>query len=366
MNSASFIALDIGCRGAAVGLFLMFAAIRLRDRPNSATARLSAALEICAIVYAIRGAPAFPPLRDWWSLPIMAISWGASSVFWLWAHATFDDEFELRRWHATPWAAMVGMGLLGSHGISSWPSLAIIAGRALPLATLLLALLAVAQTLATWRADLVAGRRRLRVVVLIGALTYVIASPLVDLLMPSMAFSSPTGNLLDALGLCVLAMVVGWGLLRAAGRDQNARPVPTTGGGFHQAMPIGQAGEDACLPVEPALLRRLERLMTVERAYRREGLTIGSLSVLMGLPEYRLRQIINEGLGFRNFNAFLNRYRIDEAKTALADSNQKDVPVLTIAMDAGFQSLGPFNRAFKVDTGYTPTEFRRLALAKAP
>jgi AraC-like DNA-binding protein len=113
-------------------------------------------------------------------------------------------------------------------------------------------------------------------------------------------------------------------------------------------------------------LRRLERLMTAERAYRREGLTIGSLAALMNLPEYRLRQIINEGLGYRNFNAFLNRYRIAEAKTALADSSQKDVPVLTIAMDSGFQSLGPFNRAFKADTGLTPTEFRRLALAKEP
>jgi AraC-like DNA-binding protein len=39
--------------------------------------------------------------------------------------------------------------------------------------------------------------------------------------------------------------------------------------------------------------------------------------------------------------------------------------VLTIAMDAGFQSLGPFNRAFKADTGLTPTEFRRDALAES-
>jgi AraC-like DNA-binding protein len=32
---------------------------------------------------------------------------------------------------------------------------------------------------------------------------------------------------------------------------------------------------------------------------------------------------------------------------------------LTIARDAGFGSIGPFNRAFKADTGGTPTEFRR-------
>jgi AraC-like DNA-binding protein len=32
-------------------------------------------------------------------------------------------------------------------------------------------------------------------------------------------------------------------------------------------------------------------------------------------------------------------------------------------MDAGFQSIGPFNRAFKAATDLTPTEFRRLAVA---
>jgi AraC-like DNA-binding protein len=113
------------------------------------------------------------------------------------------------------------------------------------------------------------------------------------------------------------------------------------------------------------LLRRLDHLMSVERIYRQEGLTIAVLAARLDLPEHRLRQVINEGLGHRNFNAFLNRYRIDEAKAALSDPGQREVPVLTIAMDAGFQSIGPFNRAFKADTGITPTEFRRDALARS-
>ena len=52
-------------------------------------------------------------------------------------------------------------------------------------------------------------------------------------------------------------------------------------------------------------------------------------------------------------------------KAALSDPSQRDVQVLTIAMDAGFQSIGPFNRAFKADTGMTPTEFRRHALTRS-
>ena len=40
------------------------------------------------------------------------------------------------------------------------------------------------------------------------------------------------------------------------------------------------------------------------------------------------------------------------------------MPIVTIALDAGFQSLGPFNRAFKAQTGMTPSEFRRARLGE--
>ncbi len=99
--------------------------------------------------------------------------------------------------------------------------------------------------------------------------------------------------------------------------------------------------------------------MTDERAYRQDGLTIGGLAQQLGLPEYRLRRLINQALGYRNFNSFVNRYRIAEVKAALADPRQAEVPVLTMALDAGFSSLGPFNRAFKAETGMTPSEYRR-------
>jgi AraC-like DNA-binding protein len=155
-----------------------------------------------------------------------------------------------------------------------------------------------------------------------------------------------------------------WNLLRAADTQQGSILLPAAGDASGSARSMASDGVDKPPEIEQALLRRLEQLMTVERAYRREGLTIGSLSAELGVPEYRLRQLINEGLGHRNFNAFLNRYRTEEAKAALADPEQREVPVLTIAMDAGFQSVGPFNRAFRAATDLTPTEFRRLALAK--
>ena len=117
-------------------------------------------------------------------------------------------------------------------------------------------------------------------------------------------------------------------------------------------------------PVDQGLVAALERLMTAERAYRQDGLTIGGLAQQLGLPEYRLRRLINQALGYRNFNSFVNHYRIAEAKAALVDPAQAEVPVLTIALDAGFSSLGPFNRAFKAETGMTPSEYRRLSPEK--
>ena len=76
------------------------------------------------------------------------------------------------------------------------------------------------------------------------------------------------------------------------------------------------------------------------------------------LPEYRLRRAINQGLGERNFNAYLNGFRLAEVREALSDPAQRETPILTIALDAGFGSLAPFNRAFRAAEGCTPSEYR--------
>ena len=103
--------------------------------------------------------------------------------------------------------------------------------------------------------------------------------------------------------------------------------------------------------------------MAEERAYRAEGFSITALAARLGEPEYRVRRAINGEMGHRNFTAFLNGFRLDEVRAALADRAQREVPILTIALDAGFGSLGPFNRAFRDAEGMTPTEYRAARLA---
>ena len=303
-----------------------------------------------------------PAALEWWEPFVLALAGGNSVVFWLWARAAFDDDFVVKPWHGGLWAVITGLQFFVA-GWSLWPTFDRAIDRTLSLTTLGLALLAAAQTLATWRTDLMAGRRRLRLVVLIGASAYIAIVAAANFSgTPSMSFSS-MASVANAFGLFGLVGLSAWDLLRAAD-TQSSSLLPATADASGSARAKARDGAGKPPEIEQALLRRLEQLMVVERAYRREGLTIGSLSAELGVPEYRLRQLINEGLGHRNFNAFLNRYRIEEAKAALADTGQKEVPVLTIAMDAGFQSVGPFNRAFRAATDLTPTEFRRLALAK--
>jgi AraC-like DNA-binding protein len=100
-------------------------------------------------------------------------------------------------------------------------------------------------------------------------------------------------------------------------------------------------------------------------AWRKEGLTIASLAEQVGTPEHRLRRLINDHLGHRNFAAYVNARRIEAAKRLLSDPAKVKTTVAAVAFDLGFGSLGPFNRAFKEATGHTPTEWRRKSFEQA-
>jgi AraC-like DNA-binding protein len=356
-------ALDLGLRGAAAGLFLMMlAVVLLRVRPIDTVKLLGAAMAASGAAYAIATAPLVPKAASWWMLAILVAN---PVIFWLWARATFDDEFVVRRWHGALWLVIVGIGFTVFLTWTTWPTLARASARLLSVTALVLSLAAAVQTVRTWSADLVAGRRRLRIAVLILSLLLIGLITGSDLTSFSAASLGISGSLASAVALAILASLAGWNLFYpppASPAIVAAATNSAAAAGVAQFGPPADGGSD---PIAPLVLQRLEHVMTVERVYRKEGLTIGMLAARLNLPEYRLREVINEGLGYRNFNAFLNRHRIDEARAALSDPGQRDVPVLTIAMDAGFQSIGPFNRAFKAATGMTPTDFRRDALARS-
>lgn len=118
-------------------------------------------------------------------------------------------------------------------------------------------------------------------------------------------------------------------------------------------------------PADRLTLDRLAEAMGKGEAWRREGLTIAALAEQVGTPEHRLRRLINDHLGHRNFAAYVNARRVEAAKRILCDPAQARTTVAAVAFDRGFGSLGPFNRAFKEATGATPTVWRRRAFETA-
>lgn len=130
---------------------------------------------------------------------------------------------------------------------------------------------------------------------------------------------------------------------------------------FHEILPPRGATQPGPAPTparpEPRSpkLQRLETLMQ-ERLYARHGLSVAEVAAELGLAEHQLRHLINKELGLRNFSTYVNGWRLDEIAKRLLEEPR--LPVLTIALEAGFASIGPCNRAFRQRFGCTPTQYR--------
>lgn len=345
--------LDLALRAAAIALLAMLAVALGRDLGRQWRGRLAIALALGSAAHAAIfniGGTAAPSLA---SVPLIALATADIVVLWLFCRALFDDGFALRWLHGLIWLAVFGFSLLSCLvlGPAGHGRLVIVANNVLALGFLGLTL---AQTIRSWAADLVEGRRRIRAFVVIAALSYGGVNALLQM---ASAGSGPSelANVVNAAMFLVVVGAVALMLLKVGTGDVLAPEAPPA------------AALEAMAPkaADRRLVDALMRLMADERIYRQENVTIGMLATKLSIPEYRLRRLINGELGYRNFNTFLNAHRIEEAKAALADPAQAEVPVITIAMDAGFQSLGPFNRAFKAVTGVTPTEYRRMRLSAA-
>ncbi|MDA9525941.1 AraC family transcriptional regulator [Bradyrhizobium sp. CCBAU 11434] len=343
--------LDLAFRAASVALLLMLAASLLHDYRNVLAARLGAAFVLGSVAHAVSYSLDVTSRVPLWHAPLIALSTGTIVVFWLFTRALFDDEFRLRWWHGLIWALVMAYSFAGCVWIA--PSGHVrFSVTMVNLIVLGFIALAVGQMIASWPADLVERRRRVRVfivcaIALYGGLNAVLQIAAAGDHVGAVAETINAGAL-----TCTVAAIV-YAMMRVDGADLFPAAVEA-------APPIVFSQPAADDAADQKLIDALMRLMADERIYRQENITIGVLAGRLKIPEYRLRRLINQRLGYRNFNVFLNNHRIEEAKAALADPTQAEVPVITIAMDAGFQSLGPFNRAFKSVTGVTPTEYRRL------
>ncbi|RZJ11774.1 MAG: AraC family transcriptional regulator [Rubrivivax sp.] len=342
--------IDAGLRGALIALLALVVALLLpqwRHARHAHLVHVGIALAVSLAVQAVAASPWVErQLTCMVQSPGIGISLGAAPLFWLFSRAVFEDGFRLRAWHGVLWAVVAVFGATFCLWSRSLPAFAVM--RAIPIVFSLLGLAAV---VGPWRVDLVEKRRRWRVLVVGGGSAYAIAMVGLRLAAGDAGLSDGSA-FADAIMMLALTSVIAWQLLapRAQGLwADDPTPPP-------QLVPA----ED---PQDRAIAAALAKLMGDGRGYAQEGLTLAGLAEQIGTPEYRLRRVINQGLGHRNFNAFINGLRLAEARRRLADPSERALPVLTIALDVGFGSIGPFNRAFKAETGLTPTEFRQQKLA---
>ncbi len=102
---------------------------------------------------------------------------------------------------------------------------------------------------------------------------------------------------------------------------------------------------------------RLDRRMRTDKPHLRPNLTVAGLADAVGLTPAELSHIVNAGAG-RNFNEFVNGYRVAEVQARLRDPDADRLTLLAVALESGFQSKATFNRAFRKETGTTPSAWR--------
>lgn len=111
------------------------------------------------------------------------------------------------------------------------------------------------------------------------------------------------------------------------------------------------------------LKTRLQKLMQTEKPFLNSQLSLADLSKKLGVNSTILSHVVNQGFG-KNFNDFINEYRVREIVGKLKEENSHDPTLLGVAFDCGFNSKATFNRAFKKVTGSTPKEFQNNLSAR--
>jgi AraC-like DNA-binding protein len=295
-------------------------------------------------------------LHEWhWGLgsyPVIAMAIIVPGLFWYFVSAVLTDNFEPHpglKWLLLATAAVGMFAFCSGDGTARYcprvetPYFTWMAAAA----KLMWIASAFYLLLKDWNADLVETRRGLRRLIVIVGACYIGVILTVELFIPD-----PVPTSLEVLNISVLLVGITTLCLHMLGlRETNLFARMAKSG----EVPVAQHSD---------LATRLVAFMAGERAYATEALTINSLARKLETQHYQLRQVINGELGHRNFNAFVNLYRIEEIAERMNQEGFRDAPLLTLALDAGFRSLAPFNRSFKDHFGVTPSDYRQSAKNK--
>jgi len=347
--------LDIVLRAMAGTQLLFLACLLLARSRGDPALRYAALLPVGMAAFMLTSAPMPRGALGGFTVPLTFVCVANPAWFWLSTKAWFDDDFRPGLHDIVGVVAMSAIGVAHEIGAGGAPSPALDAlFKGAILAFIGLAVLKVARDRA---ADLVETRRRGRIAFVTAVFLYALAGIALQVaydgrLPPGLVRANVTLLLVVAFWLSV------WLATGAVGRPRRALaivPPPSPSPG--PALDVATASPARGRPVvDDALVARVVHAMEGEHRYREESLTVAGLAEVLRSQEYRVRRAINQRLGYRNFNELLHRYRLDEASARLR--SQPHLPILTIALDVGFGSIGPFNRAFRARFGCTPTQYR--------
>lgn len=268
---------------------------------------------------------------------------------WLLTRALFREPG--RRESPWPLAAVILLTATGAFlqfAGGRTDSLTRMAGNLQQLLSSTVLLLAVTESLRTWRRDMPRHELRFRLAFAGGYAALVVVSAVWINQSPEDSFGARSGDAVKV--ACALAAMLLAGL---ALRHRHLHPLADAVPAKRRVPPTADDAQ---------LASRIRELLGRESLPLQHDLKVADLAQKLQVPEYKVTQCITGPLSFRNFNQMINHWRVERAMSMLRDERYASLPVLTIALDCGFGSIGPFNRAFKAHTGLTPTQFRAAGL----
>lgn len=102
---------------------------------------------------------------------------------------------------------------------------------------------------------------------------------------------------------------------------------------------------------------RLEAAMQEDKLYKNQELSLQSLAKQLNIKPYLISKSLSEIFNKR-FNDYVNEYRVKEVQALLSDASNSKYTLLSLAMEAGFNSKSSFNRAIKKQLGISPSELK--------